>query len=79
VPPKSACFFCPASKKSEIIWLRDTHPLLFQRSINMEDGARDGKHGLDTVKGLGRDFAWKDLALVDASSIDEDEAEMLRP
>ena len=26
VPMKSACWFCPASKKPEIIWLRDHHP-----------------------------------------------------
>lgn len=58
VPMKSACWFCPASKKSEIIWLRDTHRRLFDRAVAMEKGARDGRHGLDTVKGLGRNFAW---------------------
>lgn len=78
VPMKSACWFCPASKKSEIIWLRDTHPPLFQRAIAIERGARDGRHGLDTVQGLGRAFAWEDLALVAADEV-TDEAEMLRP
>lgn len=78
VPMKSACWFCPASKKSEIIWLRDTHPPLFKRALAMEDRARDGRHGLDTVKGLGRKFAWRDLALVPTESI-SDEIEMLRP
>lgn len=77
-PVKSACFFCPASKKSEIIWLRNTHPVLFQRSIAMERQARDGKHGLKSVRGLGRNFAWEDLANVDATSI-EDTVEILRP
>jgi hypothetical protein len=76
IPMKSACWFCPASKKSEIIWLRDTHPMLFQRSIAMEDGARDGRHGLDTVKGLGRDFAWSSLA---AATDVVDGPDMLRP
>src|SRR4051794_11480146 len=33
VPPKSACFFCPASKKPEILWLRDRHPQLLQRAL----------------------------------------------
>lgn len=78
LPMKSACWFCPASKKSEIVWLRDTHPVLFQRAVAMETGARDGKHGLDTVKGLGRNFSWSDLAEVKAEEL-ADEPEMLRP
>ena len=77
-PMKSACWFCPASKKSEIIWLRDTHPLLFHRAITMEINAREGKHGLDTVKGLGRGHAWADLAHADATAIIDD-IETLRP
>lgn len=79
LPMKSACWFCPASKKSEIVWLRDTHPVLFQRAIAMEQRARDGKHGLDTVKGLGRNFAWSELAHVQAEEVTDDEAEALRP
>lgn len=78
IPMKSACWFCPASKKTEVVWLRDTHPVLFQRAIAMEHGARDGKHGLDTVKGLGRNFAWSDLAHVAATEV-VDAAETLRP
>lgn len=79
VPMKSACFFCPASKPSEIVWLRDTHPVLFHRSLTIESGARDGKHGLDTVKGLGRSFAWADYAEVAADQVADDVAEMARP
>ena len=30
VPMKSACFFCPASKKHEILWLREHHPDLLK-------------------------------------------------
>lgn len=78
IPMKSACWFCPASKKSEVIWLRDTHPPLFERAIFMEINARDGKHGLDTVKGLGRNFAWADLAHAKAEEV-VDGAEALRP
>lgn len=77
-PMKSACWFCPASKKSEIVWLRDHHPVLFWRAVAMEDRARDGKHGLDTVKGLGRNFAWRDLARVSVRAV-YDEPELLRP
>lgn len=78
LPKKSACFYCPAAKKSEIVWLRDTHPVLFQRALAIERGAKNGKHGLRTVAGLGRSFAWADLEhvpLVEA----EEEQELLRP
>jgi hypothetical protein len=71
VPPKSACFFCPASKKHEIDWLAEKHPELFARAVAMEDRARDGKHGLQGklgpegkrgrgTKGLGRNFSWRE-------------------
>lgn len=52
VPVKSACFFCPASKSWELLWLAAKHPDLFERALRVEDGARDGKHGLTEVKGL---------------------------
>lgn len=57
LPGKSSCFYCPASKKSEIDNLRREHPDLYARAIAMEDNARDG---LTTVKGLGRRFSWRD-------------------
>ena len=50
---KSACFYCPSSKKHEILALPES---LKARAIAMEDNAE-----LHTIKGLGRDFAWKDL------------------
>lgn len=78
VPVKSACFFCPASKKTEIVWLRDTHPELYGMAVEMERGARNGKHGLDTVAGLGRNFAWEELTHVHAGDV-VDTAETLRP
>jgi len=56
VPVKSACFFCPASKKSEIVWLRDHHPSLLKRAIAIE---RNAQEKLTSVKGLGRSFAWE--------------------
>lgn len=52
VPVKSACFFCPSSKEWELFWLAAKHPEHFLRAIKIEDGARDGKHGLHEVKGL---------------------------
>jgi len=78
VPVKSACFFCPASRKSEVVWLRDTHPVLFRRALRIERNARDGKHGLSSVAGLGRSFAWESLQLVPAGAV-VDQVECLRP
>jgi hypothetical protein len=58
VPVKSACFFCPASKKAEIVWLRDRHPNLLQRAIDIE---RNAQKKLTSVKRFGRSFAWETL------------------
>jgi hypothetical protein len=63
VPVKSACFFCPASKKHEIIWLRENHPELMERSLTIEKNALPN---LTSVAGLGRSFSWAEfLADVD--------------
>lgn len=65
VPGKSACFFCPSSKKAEILQLKLQYPQLAQRAIAMEENAE-----LTTVKGLGRDFAWKDLIAFSEKQLD---------
>jgi hypothetical protein len=57
VPMKSACWFCPASKKPEIIWLQEHHPDLLERALSIERNAREG---LKTVKGLGRSYSWEE-------------------
>jgi hypothetical protein len=56
VPIKSACFFCPASKKAEIAWLKEQHPDLMERALAIE---RNAQAKLTSVKGLGRSFAWE--------------------
>ncbi|HEY0076839.1 MAG TPA: phosphoadenosine phosphosulfate reductase [Abditibacteriaceae bacterium] len=61
VPPKSACFFCPASHKDEIIWLAETHPQLAKRALRMEDNFLTGRHPARSTKGLGRRYAWRDV------------------
>jgi hypothetical protein len=58
IPMKSACFYCPSSKKSEILWLKKHHPDLFQRAIAMERNAAENLH---TIKGLGRNWSWEEL------------------
>jgi len=55
VPPKSACWFFPASKKREIVWLREHHPELLKRALAIEENA---KPNLTSVVGLGRSFSW---------------------
>lgn len=56
LPPKSACFYCPSMKKSEILQLSKEHPDLFARAVAME---RNAAENLKTVKGLGRSFSWE--------------------
>jgi hypothetical protein len=60
-PGKSACFFCPASRKSEVIALAKSHPDLFARAVKMERGAT----AVTTAKGLGRHWRWEDLVKAD--------------
>lgn len=60
LPGKSACFFCPSSKKEEILDLKRNYPDLFARAIAMEDNAE-----LTSVKGLGRSFSWKEFVYGD--------------
>jgi hypothetical protein len=56
LPGKSACFFCPSSKKSEVSALAKNYPELLDRAIQMEKNA-----DLTKIKGLGRSYAWGDL------------------
>ena len=66
-PPKSACFYCPSSTKTEIVQLSIKHPDLMRRAIHMEDVARrSGK--LDTVRGLGRRFSWREFIEADQAT-----------
>lgn len=59
VPVKSACFFCPASKKWELFWLAAHHADLLERALLLERRALTGKHSrFDTVE-FGA--AWEDL------------------
>jgi hypothetical protein len=56
LPNKSACFFCPSSKKKEIIDLKNKYPKLYDRAVTMEKNAH-----LLSIKGLGRSFAWSEF------------------
>lgn len=56
LPVKSACWMCPASKRSEVDWLAVTHPDLARTAIEMERRAH--ARGLTTTQGLGRRWSW---------------------
>lgn len=65
VPVKSACFFCPASTKSEVLRLHAEHPDLFARAVAMEHGATKAH----TAKGLGRHWSWEQIQKFDAAQL----------
>lgn len=55
-PGKSACFFCPSTKKHELIAMYNNYPDLVGRAIEIE---RNSREKVTTVKGLGRTFSWE--------------------
>ena len=57
VPPKSACFFCPNSKRLEVSVLSEDHPILARRAAMMESNTTKAT----SIVGLGRDWRWTDL------------------
>lgn len=67
VPPKSSCYFCPNMDELEILQLRDRHPDLLQRALDMEANAVS-THG-SSIKGLGRDVSWKQIIEYDAAQM----------
>lgn len=58
LPGKSSCFFCPSMKRREIRTLYHRYPELFARALAIEDNALPN---LTSVKGLGRNWAWRDF------------------
>lgn len=58
LPGKSACFFCPANKRGEILRLKQDHPALYQRALDMEANADTTSEG----RGLGgANRKWSDV------------------
>jgi len=66
LPGKSACFFCPSSKPHEMRALQLQHPDLAARALKMEANAE-----LTSIKGLGRNWAWRDLLATEDMFDDE--------
>jgi len=67
-PRKSACWFCPAAKKSEVLALARERPDLFKQAVQMERVARDSGN-LTMAKGLGRSWSWDALAKADEAQM----------
>ena len=62
-PGKSACFYCPSSKKHEIRELAERYPELFAKAVDLERRALagEGQAPRTTSAGLGRQFSWAEL------------------
>jgi hypothetical protein len=57
-PGKSACFFCPAMKRGEILRLKQDHPELYQRALTLEATALS----TSPERGLGgSNRKWSDI------------------
>jgi hypothetical protein len=67
VPPKSSCFFCPNMTEIEVLRLRDRHPDLMTRALEMEANAVATPGS--TIKGLGRNVSWKQIIEYDATQM----------
>lgn len=68
-PGKSACYFCPSSKKHEILKLRTEYADLFAKAVEMERRALagEGPAPATNARGLGRSFSWAQF-VVDADA-----------
>lgn len=56
LPGKSACFFCPMTRPTEIRQLNHNYPELMERALTMESNAK-----LTSLKGLAINARWKDI------------------
>lgn len=64
-PGKSACYFCPASKRSEVLKLQEKHPELLASALRIEANAQARNR---TKVGLGGgDNLWADWLAMDAA------------
>ena len=64
-PGKSACFFCPASKPSEVENLKRSHPDLLDRALKMEELSKETmrqKRGLGGENNLWAEWIERDDA-----------------
>lgn len=67
-PGKSACFFCPAMKRGEILQLKATRPDLFARALEIEKNA--------ILKSPGRGLGGQSLRWENVDAQDEAQAKL---
>lgn len=67
LPGKSACYFCPSSKRTEIRWLHHNYPDLAERALAIE---ANGVGNANVVVGLGRNWRWQDVIHAEKNQID---------
>ena len=60
VPHKSACFMCPNCKKHEVVALAKEKPELFAKAIELETASMP-KIRSPRIKGLGRNYSWREF------------------
>lgn len=53
LPPKSACFYCPATQPEELVQLRRRHPELAERIVAMEAAAKPKLRKIEGLWGRG--------------------------
>jgi 3'-phosphoadenosine 5'-phosphosulfate sulfotransferase (PAPS reductase)/FAD synthetase len=67
-PGKSACFFCPAMKRGEILRLKQEHPDLFKRALAIESNA--------ILKSPGRGLGGQSLRWENVNANDDDQGKL---
>lgn len=70
LPPKSACFFCPATGKDGIHKLQQERPDLVDRALTIEKTAMDAGN-VKHIQGLGRWYSWHSVIKAEPESDEE--------
>ena len=63
VPPKSACYFCPASKRSEVLTLGKNYPHLLDKALEIEANAQ--KRHREKIGLGGQNNLWSEWLKMD--------------
>lgn len=72
-PGKSACYYCPSTRVSELRQLRKDYPDLVRKAIELERIALAGDGeapALRKFKGLGRQYSWEELLKNDDAQLE---------
>jgi hypothetical protein len=67
-PGKSACFYCPASKRDEVVDIAQRLPRQTARALRLEARA-ENRRGFQSTRGLGRNWNWRDYLAEEAPAV----------